>query len=53
MKRHKWSEIKARTRTETRIRIEDQSRDLSNELRLQRLTDGALPREASRKKREP
>lgn len=37
MKRHKWSEIKARTRPETRARIKAEARRLSEDLHLSQL----------------
>jgi hypothetical protein len=53
MKRHKWSEIKVRTSAETRARIDDESRDLSNQLRrAQRLTGAAEAKEPSPKSRK-
>jgi hypothetical protein len=46
MKRHQWSDIKARTKPEMRARIDDEARDLSKELRLQRLTHSVRPSDA-------
>ena len=37
MKRHKWSDIKARTKPETRARIEAEGRRLSDDLHLSQL----------------
>jgi DNA-binding transcriptional regulator YiaG len=37
MKRHKWSDIKARTRPETRSRIDAEARRLSDDLHLSQL----------------
>jgi hypothetical protein len=37
MKRHKWSDIKARTKPETRARIEAEGRRLSDDLHLPQL----------------
>jgi DNA-binding transcriptional regulator YiaG len=37
MKRHKWSDIKARTKPETRTRIEAEARRLSEDLHLSQL----------------
>lgn len=37
MKRHKWTEIKARMKPETRARLEAEARQLSEELHLSQL----------------
>lgn len=37
MKRHNWTDIKARTKSETRRRIEDEARRLSEDLHLSQL----------------
>ena len=37
MKRHKWSDIKARTKRETRTRIEVEAQRLSEDLHLSQL----------------
>jgi DNA-binding transcriptional regulator YiaG len=37
MKRHKWSDIKARTKADTRTRIEAEARRLSDDLHLSQL----------------
>jgi DNA-binding transcriptional regulator YiaG len=37
MKRHKWSDIKARTKAETRTRIEAEAQRLSDDLHLSQL----------------
>jgi hypothetical protein len=37
MKRHKWSDIKARSKPETRARIEAEAQRLSNDLHLSQL----------------
>jgi DNA-binding transcriptional regulator YiaG len=37
MKRHKWTDIKARTKPETRRRIEEEARRLSEDLHLSQL----------------
>ena len=37
MKRHKWSDIKARTKPETRARMEAEAQRLSDDLHLSQL----------------
>jgi hypothetical protein len=52
MKLHQWTDINARTKAELRRRIEAEAQQLSEDLRLSQLQEGARP-DAGNDRRTP